>query len=271
LRTEAVDALASHTKGSAVQLFTEKLKKTESYRQWSAQVIGLPNMDSDRKADYLNYLRTPHEMFARFVDHWFARKIAKDPKGAAGYPAELSLQWYDKKGGRFSDADLDSLEKDFQPILDEIKKIQIRDKYKALPPGDLRKNLDAAEGAGNSPAGNRAPGPGLGINYFIWVPDRNMKPNSILATGYSPTAKDLTAMTPEEYRAMGLHREKEVWDFDSAVKVEPKPLEMPDEFYNGDDIREGTEERFYFIQSYPIRNAGRPKNKPLKRKKQKPQ
>jgi GNAT superfamily N-acetyltransferase len=84
----------------------------------------------------------------------------------------------------------------------------------------LEKSLSPEIGAATSPAGKRAPGPGLGINYVITVP-RGGKPNTIHEEGYSPTNRELLD-DKEEFEVGAFYVDKDVYEIlEPFTKVFP--------------------------------------------------
>lgn len=69
--------------------------------------------------------------------------------------------------------------------------------------------LDAAYATQFDPAGNRAPGPGLGVNYFIPVPDRDRRTKGKIAD--MPVIEMI--YHPDAGENGGLFRDKEIYEF----------------------------------------------------------
>lgn len=139
------------------------------------------------------------------------------------------------------------------------KKDKLKKPVKALPKlmglKKVRKSLSDAQGAGNSPAGNRAPGPGLGINYVIFVPDRDKGKG----TGYRPEAREMMDEFAGDKEG-ALHVDKEVYAFsESERKV--LHFEIPEQYTEAHRLaREGIKERKLYIKEEAYRNARRPNN-----------
>ena len=134
----------------------------------------------------------------------------------------------------------------------------------------IKKSLSVDIGAVNSRAGNRGPGPGLGINYVIPMP---VKQNLKTGTGYFPTPRNLmNEQVSDEIGA--LHVSKRDYEF-SQRQRNVHPYELPEEYIEaGEDAREGTEERSAYVKNEGPENVGRPKNTavvrtPIKKKKKK--
>jgi hypothetical protein len=127
-------------------------------------------------------------------------------------------------------------------------------KKKKESQGGLFKGLADIHGAGASPAGNRSPGPGLGVNYVIFPPDKGK------GTGYSPEAKEMFDEYSEEKVGV-LHVDKEVYEFsDQQRKV--LPYELPQDFIDAQaESREGAEENMEMVKRESTDNVRRPKNK----------
>lgn len=130
----------------------------------------------------------------------------------------------------------------------------------------LTKGLPSEIGAQPSRAGNRAPGPGLGVNYLISVPDRGRTER-----GYFPGREEILREKESKEEEGALHVDKEVYDFMEPLLI-ARPWEYPEAASEAhEEAREGTEERGEYVKREPVKNAGRPKNKvernPVRRKK----
>lgn len=126
-----------------------------------------------------------------------------------------------------------------------------------IPHKKVEKGLSPEEGAANSRAGNRGPGPGLGINYVIPLPEK--KNQGKKDKGYFPAREELFDELFEEEQG-ALHIDKDEYDF-SEPERKVLPIEVDPYIEANKDAREGTEERGRYVKRQPILNAHRPKNK----------
>jgi len=123
---------------------------------------------------------------------------------------------------------------------------------------ESKKSLSAEMVAANSPAGGRAPGPGLGINFLTPVP---VKKGNKGKKAYLVGKEELTDPLTMENEVGALHVDKDTYDFTSPQRI-VRPYDLPEDFTEAHaDAREGTEERMDWLSNEPIRNARRPKNK----------
>jgi hypothetical protein len=98
-----------------------------------------------------------------------------------------------------------------------IKAVEPKDGLKLVI---LEKALAPEIGASTSPAGNRAPGPGAGVNYVIPLPVKP-KPKSIKKTGYSPDVEELLR-DKASFLGEPLKVDKEIYEMlERLLKVQP--------------------------------------------------
>jgi len=141
---EVEPVLASAIPGSVVSKFTNKLM------DFSAGPIGsivkhANNLFAPKpgegeaqaeqrdivKKEMINYLFSPEEMFARFVDQWFYLQLAKDGKDPENYYNDAETH-YILSGGFYTPEEMAKFSVDFQPVLEEIRKIDLGDAYKSF-------------------------------------------------------------------------------------------------------------------------------------------
>jgi len=120
------------------------------------------------------------------------------------------------------------------------------------------KGIPNTIGARTSPQGNRAPGPGLGVNYVIPMPKKN--------PGHTPGDRELPGKdeifgSKEGKSKHSLYTTKEEYEFMEQNRRK-FPLETPQVYIEAnEDARVGTEERGKYVKEENLRNAPRPKNK----------
>jgi len=118
------------------------------------------------------------------------------------------------------------------------------------------KSLSQLEGAGQSPAGNRGPGPGLGINHVIMIPE---KPRQKAKTDNAPGVDDYIESNPFGIDD-ALHVDREVYDFMERYSL-VHPIVTPEQFKEfGELAREDADRFMAYLKQYNIRNSGLPAN-----------
>lgn len=121
-------------------------------------------------------------------------------------------------------------------------------------PNRLSKGLATQYGAHGTAAGNRAPGPGLGVNYVIFPPTKSE------GTGYSPEAKEMFDEYADD-KVGALHVEKEVYEFTEPQR-KVAPMVIPENIKEEHEAaRDGAEENNAMVKRESIDNVMRPKNK----------
>ena len=142
-------------------------------------------------------------------------------------------------------------EKDKDKIKGPVKVIPtpIKDSRKAVSKSLAPEIADAG-----SQASNRAPGPGLGVNFVIYPPK---KPKG---TGYTPELSEfLKEAAKDEVGA--LHTSKEDYEFQERTSL-VRPIEYPEEYKEAHkDARKGSKERMAMIKKKAIETTDKPQNK----------
>jgi len=127
-----------------------------------------------------------------------------------------------------------------------------------------KSDLNPFYGAATSPAGNRAPGPGLGVNFYIPQGKRKLKDYKHRKAQQQIKPEDLEAEDTGVHKGDPLKKKKSDYDFGQKVPVVPRPVEIPKEWAEySKQARAGAKERKErFILQYHDRNVGEP-SKPL--------
>ena len=108
-------------------------------------------------------------------------------------------------------------------------------------------------GGTTSQAGNRAPGPGLGVNYlFVPLP---VKKEGKKKKRYGPGVKELLV----ERTGEPIRRDKAVYEIQEPFSA-LKPLVIPDDFAGVGAARKDVEANMQYLIRMGTRNVGRPKN-----------
>jgi hypothetical protein len=117
----------------------------------------------------------------------------------------------------------------------------------------LEKSLAKEIATQDSPAGNRAPGAGLGVNYVAYIPEKDRDPDEEEGDSDAPTPEDLV-YKPDVENDGGLRRDREDYHFQEPYRT-VHPIEIGE--YVGDtarEAREGTEERMENVKKESERN-----------------
>lgn len=123
----------------------------------------------------------------------------------------------------------------------------------------VKKSLAPEIATLSSRAANRAPGPGLGVNYVIPMPDKVNQGEK--DKGYFPARDELFREKETKQEEGALHVDKDVYDF-IEILLNPRPYEYPQEVAEAhEEAREGTKERSEYVKNERLINAPRPKNK----------
>lgn len=118
----------------------------------------------------------------------------------------------------------------------------------------FNKSLSTEEGSSTSLAENRAPGPGLGINYVIFPPAKSE------GTGYTPSPNEMI-QDVQEGQVGALHTCKEDYEFGERYS-QVHPYIVPERATEAHgQAREGSEERKKRAEKEATDNVRRPKNK----------
>jgi len=130
-------AMSSHREAGVVSRFTNQIKDTDSFRAWKESRKDLSN---DVHKKYYEYITQPTEMFARFFDQWFNKKLGNNQ----------IAERYAETGGVFSDKDLDELTPQFEKIIREVNALfsmdkQLIDLHKADDSPDYTQDIVAKE------------------------------------------------------------------------------------------------------------------------------
>lgn len=108
-------------------------------------------------------------------------------------------------------------------------------------------------------AGDRAPGPGLGVNFLFNVPAKP-PPQTLAAAGHDPTPQDLVDAGKD--RGKALKRDRSVYEFDQPLPSVAKPWVIPEWYWGDRRIEpEQMEANKKMAVDFGTRNLQRPRNR----------
>jgi hypothetical protein len=123
--------------------------------------------------------------------------------------------------------------------------------------GGLNKSLLANIAAESGQAGNRAPGPGLGVNFVIFPPKKKK------GTGYTPSAREMVCGDGDgdDDSTGAIHSKKEDYDFHDRYS-QVRPYVYPEQYREAHkDARKGSKDRMEAAKKTYSDNIMLPKNK----------
>lgn len=120
--------------------------------------------------------------------------------------------------------------------------------------GRVSKEIASAD----SPAGNRAPGPGVGANYLFNLPKRR-KAEKIEDAGMKPTPQEIVDVGDEnrEY----IRRDREVYHVDGVLGDKTRPIEIPERYQGPPRDEDEVERNKKLLEDEGKKNIRRPNNK----------
>jgi hypothetical protein len=121
----------------------------------------------------------------------------------------------------------------------------------------MHKSLSQEIGSASGQAGNRAPGPGLGVNFVIFPPKKKK------GTGYTPSAREMVCGDGDgdDDSTGAMHSKKEDYDFHDRYS-QVRPYVYPEQYREAHkDARKGSKDRMEAAKKTYADNIMMPKNK----------
>jgi len=110
----------------------------------------------------------------------------------------------------------------------------------------------------NSPHGNRAPGPNLGVNFLFNTPPRT-PPQSLAAAGHHMDPRGM--LLEAQKRVEPMKRDKRVYEYKEPLPTACKPLKVPEWYYMDRIVEpEDLEHNKQMAIDFGTRNLQRPRN-----------